>query len=62
MLDNSDSYKCEKCCQISKAKIRHELSQLPSIVVFHLKRFIAFPQMKKIKGKCKYPDYVDMNQ
>jgi len=30
-------------------------------MVFHLKRF-AFPSMKKIKGKSKYPTIIDMNE
>ncbi len=59
MLDSKDKYKCEKCNQESKAKIKTELSKLPNILVFHLKRF-AFPSMKKIKGKAKYTSYMDM--
>ena len=58
-LDNKDKYKCEKCEQCSKAKIRNELCKLPTVLVFHLKRF-TFPQMKKIKGKTKYPPMLDM--
>jgi ubiquitin C-terminal hydrolase len=58
-LDSKDKYKCEKCNQTSKAKIKTELSKLPNILVFHLKRF-AFPSMKKIKGKVKYTSYMDM--
>lgn len=58
-LDSNDKYKCEKCNQTSKAKIKTELSKLPNILVFHLKRF-AFPSMKKIKGKVKYTSYMDM--
>ena len=41
-LDSTDKYKCEKCNQASKAKIKTELSKLPNILVFHLKRF-AYP-------------------
>ena len=58
-LDSKDLYKCEKCNQNSKAKIKTELSKLPNILVFHLKRF-AFPSMKKINGKVKYSSYIDM--
>jgi ubiquitin C-terminal hydrolase len=58
-LDSKDQYKCEKCKQNSKAKIKTELSKLPNILVFHLKRF-TFPSMKKIKGMVKYPSYLDM--
>lgn len=58
-LDSKDQYKCEKCNQTSKAKIKTEISKLPNILVFHLKRF-AFPSMKKIKGKVKYGNYIDM--
>ena len=41
-LESTDKYKCEKCKQESKAKIKTELSKLPNILVFHLKRF-TFP-------------------
>jgi ubiquitin C-terminal hydrolase len=58
-LESTDKYKCEKCKQESKAKIKTELSKLPNILVFHLKRF-SFPSMKKIKGKVKYSSYIDM--
>jgi ubiquitin C-terminal hydrolase len=58
-LDAKDQYNCEKCHQPSKAKIKTELSKLPNILVFHLKRF-SFPSMKKIKGKVKYSSYIDM--
>jgi ubiquitin carboxyl-terminal hydrolase 8 len=58
-LDSKDQYKCEKCNQKSKAKIKTELSKLPNILVFHLKRF-AFPSMKKIKDKVKYSAKLDM--
>ena len=58
-LDSKDQYKCEKCSQNSKAKIKTELSKLPNILVFHLKRF-AFPSLKKINGKVKYTSYIDM--
>lgn len=44
---------------MSKAKIRTELSKLPDVLTFHLKRF-AFPSNKKIKGKSKYPAKLDM--
>ena len=54
MLDSKDKYKCEKCNQTSKAKIKTELSKLPNILVFHLKRF-AFPSMKKLKEKLNIP-------
>lgn len=60
-LDSKDKYKCEKCNQQSKAKIKTELSKLPNILVFHLKRF-AFPSMKKIKGKVKYSAFMDMSK
>jgi ubiquitin C-terminal hydrolase len=58
-LESTDKYKCDKCKLESKAKIRNELSKLPNILVFHLKRF-SFPSMKKIKGKVKYSSYIDM--
>ncbi len=60
-LDSKDRYKCEKCNQSSKAKIKTELSKLPSILVFHLKRF-AFPSMKKIRGKTKYTPMIDLSK
>ena len=59
ILESSDKYKCDKCNQSSKARIKTELSKLPNILVFHLKRF-SFPSMKKIKGKVKYNSYIDM--
>jgi ubiquitin C-terminal hydrolase len=62
LLDNSDSYKCENCRQVSKAKIKHELSCLPRVLIFHLKRFQAYPKMKKIEGKCSYPMQLDMSE
>ena len=58
-LESQDKYNCSKCKQASKAKIKTELSKLPNILVFHMKRF-AFPSMKKIKGKIKYASYMDM--
>ena len=61
VLDSKDLYKCEKCGQNSKAKIKTELCKLPSILIFHLKRF-KFPSMKKIKGKVKYSPYINMSQ
>jgi len=60
-LESSDKYKCLKCNQSSKAKIKTELSKLPNILVFHLKRF-SFPSMKKLKGKVKYSSYMDMQK
>jgi ubiquitin C-terminal hydrolase len=60
-LDKHDQYKCEKCNQNSKAKIKTELSKLPNILVFHLKRF-EFPSMQKIKGKCKYAPIIEMSK
>ena len=56
-----DEYKCDKCSLSSKAKIKTELSKLPNILVFHLKRF-SFPSMKKINGKVKYSSYIDMDK
>lgn len=61
LLEKKDQYKCEKCNQSSKAKIKSELSKLPNILVFHLKRF-AFPSNSKIKGKCKYSSNIEMAQ
>ena len=46
-LDSSDQYKCEKCSQSSKAKIKTEISKLPNVLVFHLKRF-QFPNKNNI--------------
>ena len=57
--DGTDQYKCEKCKKMSRAKIKTELSKLPNILVFHLKRF-EFPSMKKITGKVKFNNYIDM--
>lgn len=61
VLSSSDKYKCEKCNHSSKAQIKTELSKLPEVLVFHLKRF-SFPSMKKIKGKAKYTSYIDMDK
>jgi ubiquitin C-terminal hydrolase len=60
-LDSKDQYKCEKCNQNSKAKIKTELSKLPNILVFHLKRF-TFPSMKKLKGIVRYNATIDMSK
>mmetsp|Transcript_42676 Transcript_42676/g.31215 ORF Transcript_42676/g.31215 Transcript_42676/m.31215 type:complete len:106 (+) Transcript_42676:326-643(+) len=38
-LSSKDKYLCQKCHKSTKAKIRSELSKLPNILVFHLKRF-----------------------
>ncbi len=38
-LEKRDQYRCENCKKQTKAKIRPELCKLPSVVVFHLKRF-----------------------
>ena len=59
--DGGDLYKCEKCRKSSKAKIKTELSKLPDILVFHLKRF-QFPSMKKITGKVKYSSYINLEK
>lgn len=61
MKNGSDLYKCEKCKKTSRAKIQTELSKLPNILVFHLKRF-QFPSMKKITGKVKYNNYIKMDK
>jgi ubiquitin carboxyl-terminal hydrolase 8 len=60
-LGSKDKYKCEKCGMMSKAKIKTELSKLPNILVFHLKRF-SFPSLKKIKGNVKYSSYLKMKK
>lgn len=60
-LSSSDKYKCEKCGKASTATIKTELCRLPSILVFHLKRF-TYPSMRKIKGKSKYSPYLDMSK
>lgn len=56
-----DLYKCEKCKKGSRAKIKTELTKLPNILVFHMKRF-QFPSMKKITGKIKYGAYLKMDK
>ena len=61
VLSSQNKYKCEKCQHSSKAKIKTELCKLPTILVFHLKRF-SFPSMQKIKGKVKYSSYLDMDK
>jgi len=61
IIDSSEEYKCDKCSQISKVKIRTELSKLPDVLAFHLKRF-TYPTMRKITGQCKYPLELDMSQ
>ena len=37
------------------------MSKLPNILVFHLKRF-TYPSMKKIKGHCKFSQYLKMDK
>jgi ubiquitin C-terminal hydrolase len=59
--DGGDMYKCDKCKKSSQAKIKTELSKLPNIIVFHLKRF-QFPSMKKITSKVKYTSYINMDK
>lgn len=59
--DGKDLYKCEKCNKSSKAKIKTELSKLPSILVFHIKRFQAHT-MKKIADRVKYTSKLDLDQ
>ena len=61
VLGSNNKYKCEKCLKQSKAKIKTELSKLPNIFIFHLKRF-SFPSMKKINGKVKYNSYIDLKK
>ena len=34
-----DTYKCESCSKLSKAKKSHQIVKLPKISVFHIKRF-----------------------
>ena len=59
--DGKDQYKCEKCKKQSRAKIKTELSKLPNILVFHLKRF-QFPSMKKITGRVKFSTYLNLEK
>lgn len=59
--DSRDQYRCEKCGKYSKAKIKTELSKLPNVLVFHLKRF-QFPSMRKITGKVKFGSYLEMDK
>lgn len=47
-------YKCEKCKELSRAKIKTDISHSPRYLLFHLKRF-QFPSMKKITNKIKFP-------
>ncbi len=35
----SDLYKCDKCHKKTRAKIKTDLSKLPLVLIFHLKRF-----------------------
>ena len=60
-LDSKDQYNCDKCKQQSKAKIKTEISKLPNILCFHIKRF-AFPSMKKIKGKVDFELFLNMDK
>lgn len=55
IIDISQQYKCDKCKEVAKVKIKTELSYLPQVLTFHLKRFTYLPSMKKISGRCKYP-------
>ncbi len=59
--DGRDQYRCEKCQKMSRAKIKTELSKLPNILVFHLKRF-EFPSMKKITGRVKFSSYIELDK
>jgi ubiquitin carboxyl-terminal hydrolase 36/42 len=61
-LDISENYRCDKCKEIAKVKIRTELSKLPEILTLHLKRFTYHPNMKKIKGHSSYEPYLDMSK
>lgn len=60
-LEGRDQYKCEKCKKQGKAKIKTELSKLPNVLVFHLKRF-QFPSMKKITGRVQFKTYLDLEK
>lgn len=60
-LDSAEKYKCEKCNRNSNAIIKSDLSAMPPILVFHLKRF-AYPSMKKIKGRVKFSTQIDMTK
>lgn len=57
----NDQYLCSACSKQSRAAIKTELSKLPNIMVFHLKRFL-FPSMKKITGRLKYHSYLKMDK
>jgi ubiquitin C-terminal hydrolase len=59
LLSGTDQYRCDKCKKSSKAKIQTELSKLPDVLTFHLKRF-TYPIPKKIKGRCTYPAVLNM--
>jgi ubiquitin C-terminal hydrolase len=58
-IDNKEKYFCEQCKKKVKAKIRHDLSLLPEILVFHIKRF-SYPSLKKIKKLVKFPPVLRM--
>ena len=60
VLECSDLYKCEKCKKLSKARIKTDISKLPTVLVFHIKRF-QFPSMKKITTKVKFPPVLDLS-
>lgn len=61
-LDVSENYRCDKCKEISKVKIKNELTKLPEILTLHLKRFTYHPTMKKIKGHCNYEPVLDLSR
>jgi ubiquitin C-terminal hydrolase len=60
-LDSGEAYRCDSCQKPSKAKIQQAISCLPKVLVFQLKRF-AYPAMKKIKGKSRYPSMLDLSK
>ena len=50
-----DTYKCEKCKRNSKALKKMRISQMPNILVLHLKRFKIYPRKKKINDYISFP-------
>ncbi|MFO0117219.1 MAG: hypothetical protein ACK521_06270 [bacterium] len=51
-------YACEKCKEVSKAMLKHEVVHLPKILILHLKRFDS--NFAKIESSCQFNPLLDM--
>jgi ubiquitin C-terminal hydrolase len=58
-LGTGNEYRCEKCGEKTEAKVIEEICSLPSVLVFHIKRFTSTG--KKKHDVIKYEETLIMS-